>query len=193
VFSVETDLVAEGGVNHAVHALLQWVPRGATVSLVHNAARLVPDTALTVDAPVMTAMLQLQLVVPVALNRGLMAALTPGSSILYVGSTLSLKAVPGLASYVTSKHAVVGLMRATSQDGAGRQVHSACVCPGLTQTEMLEARAAVGGVDVAALEAKNLFRRLVQPTEVASVLRFCAETPAVNGAVIRADLGQVET
>ena len=39
-----------------------------------------------------------------------------GSSVVYVGSTLSEIGVPGRLSYVASKHALVGLMRATVQD-----------------------------------------------------------------------------
>ena len=60
-----------------------------------------------------------------------------GSSILYVGSTLSEKAVPQMSSYVISKHAMIGLMRSTCQDLFGRFIHTACICPGATETEML--------------------------------------------------------
>jgi 3-oxoacyl-[acyl-carrier protein] reductase len=193
VMSVEADLLAPGGAKAAAVALRAWLPAGATVSLVHNAAKLVTDSAFAVDSEAFVSTLQLQVVVPAQLNTLLGSAFSPGSSILYVGSTLSLKGVAGFTSYVTSKHAVVGLMRATSQDGGPRQVHSACILPGLTQTEMLDMRAKGGGVDLAALEKKNLFGRLVQPSEVASVIVFCATNPTVNGAVIRADLGQVET
>jgi 3-oxoacyl-[acyl-carrier protein] reductase len=61
----------------------------------------------------------------------------PGSSVLYVGSTLSEKAVPGSFSYVVSKHAQLGMMRATCQDLMGTGIHTAMVCPGFTDTEML--------------------------------------------------------
>ena len=53
------------------------------------------------------------------------------SSVLYVGSTLSEKAVPGSFSYVVSKHAQLGMMRATCQDLMGSGIHTATGLPGL--------------------------------------------------------------
>ena len=44
--------------------------------------------------------------------------------------------MPHSFSYVVSKHALVGMMRATCQDLAGREIHTACICPGFTDTEM---------------------------------------------------------
>lgn len=64
---------------------------------------------------------------------------TQGSSVIFVGSTLSEKAVANRASYVTTKHAVVGLMRSYVQDLFGSGVHTAVVCPGFTDTPMLQA------------------------------------------------------
>jgi 3-oxoacyl-[acyl-carrier protein] reductase len=61
-----------------------------------------------------------------------------GSSVIFIGSTLSEKAVANRASYVTTKHAVVGLMRSYVQDLFGSGVHTAVVCPGFTDTPMLQ-------------------------------------------------------
>ena len=72
------------------------------------------------------------------LNRHLLPAMGPGSGILYVGSTLSEKAVAGAFSYVISKHAQLGMMRASCQDLAGTGIHTAMICPGFTDTEMLK-------------------------------------------------------
>ena len=36
------------------------------------------------------------------------------------------------------------------------------------------------------------FGRLIEPAEIAATIRFCAESPVVNGAVLHANLGQVE-
>lgn len=165
---------------------------GSTICLVHNAAVLEKDTALTLSTARMRAVLELNVVVPAVLNALLSPAMGPGSSILYVGSTLSEKAVAGTASYVTSKHALVGLMRATCQDAAPRGIHTACVCPGFVDTEML--RAHVGGnVEILkSLSAMSGHGRLVKPDEIAALLYACATQPVVDGAVIHANLGQVE-
>ncbi len=71
------------------------------------------------------------------LNRSLLTAMPQGSSVLYVGSTLSEKAVAGAFSYIVSKHAQLGMMRATCQDLMGRGIHTALICPGFTDTSML--------------------------------------------------------
>ncbi|MDP7389608.1 MAG: SDR family oxidoreductase, partial [Pseudomonadales bacterium] len=113
-----------------------------------------------------------------------------GSSVLYVGSTLSEKAVPGLASYVTSKHAVAGLMRATCQDLAGTGVHTVCINPGFTNTEML--RDHVPADVMPQIAVMSAFERLIEPEEIAQALLFAAHNPVLNGAVINANLGQIE-
>ena len=113
-----------------------------------------------------------------------------GSAILYLGSTLSEKAVPGSYSYVITKHATIGMMRATCQDLAGRGVHTACICPGFTDTEMLRQHVPESAMeDVCAMSAYN---RLIDPDEIAETLFWAANNPVINGAVLHANLGQVE-
>ena len=49
-----------------------------------------------------------------------------------------MKAVPNSFSYILSKHAQVGIMRATRQDLMGKGIHTALINPGFTDTEMLQ-------------------------------------------------------
>ena len=114
-----------------------------------------------------------------------------GSAILYVGSTLSEKAVPGSYSYVVTKHATIGMMRATCQDLAGRGVHTACICPGFTDTEML--RRHVPEEAMEGVRAMSAYNRLIDPDEIADTLFWAASNPVINGSVIHANLGQVES
>ena len=114
-----------------------------------------------------------------------------GSSILYVGSTLSEKAVPRSFSYVTTKHATIGMMRATCQDLAGSQIHTACICPGFTDTEML--RAHVPDEAMESISAMSAFGRLVEPTEIAQALFWASDNAVINGSIIHANLGQIES
>jgi NAD(P)-dependent dehydrogenase (short-subunit alcohol dehydrogenase family) len=116
--------------------------------------------------------------------------MAPGSSILYVGSTLGEKAVPNSFSYVTSKHASIGMMRSTCQDLAGTGIHTACINPGFTDTEML--REHVPADVMPQIAAMSAFERLIQPEEIAQTLLFAAQSPVINGATINANLGQVE-
>ena len=126
------------------------------------------------------------------LNRELIGSMAAGSSIIYVGSTLSEKAVSGAYSYVISKHAQLGQMRATCQDLSGSGIHTAMVCPGFTDTEMLKQHLG-GDVDLMLeIGSQNSFGRLVKPEEIANVVVWAHESPVANGSVIHANLGQKE-
>ena len=160
--------------------------------LVHNAGMHASDSAINVDAAVMRDSFNVNVIAPAMLNTLVAPYLKAGSSILYIGSTLSEKAVAGCVSYVASKHAVIGLMRSTCQDLVGKGIHTACICPGFTDTEML--RHHVGNSeevlkDIATVCTQN---RLIQPTEIADTVYFCAINAVINGTVLHANLGQVE-
>ena len=173
-------------------ALRHAVAGSERICLVHNAGLLGKDSVLDLDGEQLARALQVNVVAPQQLNRLLLPGMRVGSSIVYVGSTLGEKAVAGACSYVISKHALIGLMRATCQDLAGRGIHTACVCPGFTDTEMLRAHVGADESILAALAASMTFGRLIAPEEIAATIRFCALNPVINGSVIHANLGQVE-
>ena len=158
--------------------------------LIHNAALLANDSVSTTDSDEFRRILEINLVAPNSLNQLLIPLMAKGSSILYVGSTLGEKAVPNSFSYVTSKHASIGMMRATCQDLAGRGIHTACINPGFTDTEML--RAHVPEDVMPQIAAMSAFERLIRPEEIAETLLFAAQSPVINGATINANLGQIE-
>ena len=160
------------------------------IALVHNASRLANDTAAATPSAALRAVLEVNVVAVNALNQLVLPHMKPGSCILFVGSTLAEKAVPGSFSYVLSKHAQVGMMRATCQDLAGTGVHTACVCPGFTDTEML--RQHVPPEAMEAVRGMSAFGRLIDPAEIAQALAWAAGAPVLNGSVIHANLGQVE-
>ena len=160
------------------------------VAMIHNASRLENDSATeTADQPFRDVM-QINVLAINSLNRWLIPRMGDGSSILFVGSTLSEKAVPGSFSYVVSKHAQVGMMRATCQDLAGTGIHTACVCPGFTDTEMLRDHVPADAMD--SVRGMSAFNRLIEPGEIADALLWAATSPVINGSVIHANLGQVE-
>ena len=114
------------------------------------------------------------------------------SSVLYVGSTLSEKAVAGAFSYVISKHAQLGMMRASCQDLAGTGIHTAMVCPGFTETEMLKQHLGGDTSLMHEIGSQNGFGRLVDPDEIAAALIWAQANPVINGSVMHGNLGQVE-
>ncbi|NPD22262.1 SDR family oxidoreductase [Corallococcus sp. AB004] len=191
VVNVTVDLAVPGW-EPAVEAALRDGAGPGRLSVIHNAALYEHDDALTMDADHLRRVLEVNVVAPLVLNRLARPLLTDGSSLLYVSSTLGEKAVKGVASYVTTKHALIGMMRATCQDLAGTQVHTACVCPGFTDTEMLREHMGTDPSVRASVAGMTTFGRLITPEEISGVLYLCATTPVLNGAVIHANLGQIE-
>jgi NAD(P)-dependent dehydrogenase (short-subunit alcohol dehydrogenase family) len=190
VENIAIDLAAPDALQHAGDALSDLEP--GVFHLVHNAARLTSESVRNIEIDDFRQTIDINIVAPQILNRLLLPLMQAGSSIIYVGSTLSEKAVPNSFSYVTTKHANVGMMRATCQDLAGSSIHTACVCPGFTNTEMLRAHVGESEDILQSIAAGSTFGRLIEPDEVAEAICFAARNPVINGAIIHANLGQIE-
>ena len=189
VINLEADFTVSGWQDLIQDQLRGHLEGADRVVVVHNAGLHVNDSTMKVGADGMRRSMEVNVIAPAILNTLVDPFLSPGSSIIYIGSTLSEKAVAGCAPYVVSKHAILGLMRSTCQDLRGRQVHTACICPGFTDTEMLREHVGESLEDILAL---CTFDRLVEPREIAECILFCAENPVINGTVMHANLGQVE-
>ena len=163
------------------------------ITLVHNAASMINDSARDADTEAFRRVMDLNVTAPQILNQAVIPKMGAGSSILYIGSTLSEKAVANTFSYVTSKHAIIGMMRATCQDFAGSGIHTACICPGFTDTEMLRIHVGEDEAVLDSIAGLCTFNRLIAPAEIASTIYFAATNPVINGSVIHANLGQVES
>lgn len=186
---IGADLAAPGWSEALAPALLDAVAGSAAVALVHNSALQIPGGVNVLEEADLRAMLEVNVVAPVLLNRLLLPHMPQGSCVLYLGSTLSLRATPHMAAYVTCKHALLGLMRSTCQDLAGTGIHTALVCPGFTDTEMLRS---YGGEALERLAGLSTQGRLIAPGEIAEVIYFGATHPVVNGATLGADSGLIE-
>ena len=193
-----TDLCADlsdpESVKELAHSLTSQIMeiQPTSVCLVHNAALMLKDSATDTDDALLAEVLQINTLAINHLNRELLPLMPSGSSLLFVGSTLSEKAVKGAFSYVVSKHAQLGMMRATCQDLMGRGIHTALVCPGFTDTEMLRNHIGQDEEIIKAISAMNSFGRLVEPEEIARLIVWAHDNPVINGAVLHGNLGQVE-
>jgi NAD(P)-dependent dehydrogenase (short-subunit alcohol dehydrogenase family) len=192
VTDVLVDLADGEAVARALARLRELVRPGERVHLIHNAARSLADSITNFDARACEQMMRINVVSPAELTAGLVPLMGAGSSVIFIGSTLSEKAVPGVLSYVTSKHALVGLVRATVQDLFGRQIHAVCVCPGFVDTELLAPLRARGPEAMTSILSMVSYGRLLSPDEIAAVVVFATANPSLNGAIVHANLGQLE-
>ena len=193
VINLSADFSELDWVDDIADALRQHTEKADQITLVHSAGMLLKDQVGALPADQLRRVIEVNVVAASMLNDMLIPQMGDRSAIIYVGSTLSEKAVPGNASYVISKHAVIGLMRSTCQDLAGSGIHTACVCPGFTDTEMLRDNVGNDPEILKAIAAMQTFGRLVEPGEIAEAIYAVATQPVFNGSVIHANLGQVSS
>ncbi|MEJ1160872.1 SDR family NAD(P)-dependent oxidoreductase [Prosthecomicrobium sp. N25] len=123
--------------------------------------------------------------------------------IVNVASTAGLVGYPYVAAYVAAKHGLVGLTRALALEVARKGVTVNAVCPGFTETPLLDGSVATivektGRTAEAArsdLARANPMGRLVTPEEVADAVVWLASpgAAAVNGQAIAIAGGEVMT
>lgn len=192
VTNLTIDLTEKGWDLQNKEAIQEAVKGSKRLCLVHNAGLLVKDSVNHMDVTTMREVMEISVVAPCILNNIMIPLMKKGSSILYVGSTLSEKAVKDTASYATAKHAVNGLMRATCQDLHGKGIHTACICPGFTETEMLFTHLGQRQDVIDSIAETMSEKRLIKPNEMAEFIYYCANSPVINGATLHAHLGQLE-
>lgn len=188
--NIAVDLTADNWQQVVMQTLEPELKNPRKISLVHNAAMLATDTVEDVDQAVLEKNLQLGVVVPSLLNKLIIPFMQQPSSILYVGSTLSEQACPNAYSYIVTKHAVAGMMRATTQDLFGKPIHAACICPGFTETEMLQDRIGDNNEVWSQIKATVSENRLIAPEEIADLIYYAATHSVLNGSILHANLGQ---
>jgi NAD(P)-dependent dehydrogenase (short-subunit alcohol dehydrogenase family) len=189
--NIDIDLSAQNWTQTVESQLLPSLSNAEQIVLVHNAGAIIKDSLSSLDVDAFKRVLNINVIAPAQLSHLVLPSMHKGSSIIYIGSTLGEIAVPQSCAYVTSKHALIGLMRSTCQDLAGTGIHTACVCPGFTDTEMLRAHVGHSEEILQGLSQRVTQGRLIQPGEIANTIYFCAQNPVINGAVIHANLGQV--
>jgi len=121
--------------------------------------------------------------------------------IINVASTAGLTGYPYVSAYCASKHGVIGLTRALALELARTDVTVNAICPGFTDTPLIEAAVAnISGKTgrsheeaVAALAKSNPQGRLVSPQEVADTALWLASAGAssITGQAIAVAGGEI--
>jgi NAD(P)-dependent dehydrogenase (short-subunit alcohol dehydrogenase family) len=126
---------------------------------------------------------------------------TDWGRIITVSSIAGLKGLKGAPCYAASKHGLIGLTRALSEDYMAEPYTFNALCPGYVDTPIVErnttsiaARAGISQVDARNVMINaNRHKRLIEPSEVAAAaLWLCLPgSQSVNGQAIEIAGGQV--
>jgi len=125
----------------------------------------------------------------------------PGARLINIASTAGLTGYPYVAAYCAAKHGVIGLTRALALEFARSGITVNAVCPGFTETPLIERAVATivaktgrtSEVARTELARSNPQGRLVTPVEVADAVLWLASPAAssINGQAIAVAGGEV--
>lgn len=118
-----------------------------------------------------------------------------GGVIVNTSSIASLGAVPNASAYIASKYGVIGLTKAAAVEYIGAGIRVNAVCPGITDTPMIERISRQQGVADQPDDARvtqELMGRIGRPEEIAeAVLWLCSDAASfVTGHALVVDGGK---
>lgn len=140
--------------------------------------------AQVIDINLMGAFRTIKAALPAMLARG-------SGVVVATASVAGLIGAPGLAAYVASKHAVVGLVKSTALNVAAQGIRVNALCPGMVDTAMLDALASDQPGLREALMAMNPMKRIASPEDIAGAALWLASDQAgfVTGHCLAVDGG----
>jgi NAD(P)-dependent dehydrogenase (short-subunit alcohol dehydrogenase family) len=155
------------------------------------------------DADVWYEMLRINLDGPYHLSRLVLPSMVERryGRLVYTSSTAGQVAERAGSAYTSSKHGLIGLMRAVAQDAGAYGVTSNAVLPGWVRTEMAE-RSARAEAEERGVTPEQVWTeraaiyppgRVATPREVAEAIAFLAseESSGISGEAITVALGGV--
>lgn len=113
-----------------------------------------------------------------------------GGSIVNTASVSGVHAVPNIAIYTASKHAVIGLTKAAAAEYSIKGIRVNCVCPGFVLTNMTKGQ--FNAEAEAAIAAQHPIGRFAEPEEIAEAVLWLLSDRASfsTGSQLFVDGGQ---
>ena len=190
--AVLADVTREDSVVAAVEQALEAYGR---IDVLHNHAGVLHEndcSILDIDEATIDAVLAVNVKGMMLVAKHVARAMVQSGrgSIVNTASDLSLVALPGVCTYVTSKSAIPGLTRSMSVDLAPYGIRVNAICPGFTYTRMT-AGLMVNSEAFEAMRKTYLIQRLGQPDDIARAVLFLASDDAgyITGALLPIDGG----
>ncbi len=188
----QTDVAREDSVAELFAGVVgRW---GQPAVLVNNAGIYYQADALQTPLSAWNEVLAVNLTGAFLCSKRAASAMSEGGAIVNVASEAGLVGIRGQVAYNVSKAGLISLTRSCAVDFAARGIRVNCVCPGTTDTPLVQAalaRAPDAQALRRALEQARPAGRLGQPEEIAAAILFLAgdEARYATGAVLSVDGG----
>lgn len=189
VEGIQLDLTNVATVNSELAAL------GDVAVLVNNAGRNSSGTALSIDLPEWSAVMDTDLRSAWVASRAILPAMTErgGGAIVNVASVHAHMTSADAFPYAAAKSGLLGLTRSMAVDFGPKGIRVNSVSPGYTRTRLVDRFLAsdVSGELERTVEEKHPLRRIADPSEIAEVIAFLASDRAsfITGADVVIDGG----
>ena len=188
--AVRTDVSQEAEVRALIEAVLKrW---GGLDVLVNNAGIYHQADAVGTPEAVWNNVLAVNLTGAFLCIKYAVPAMLRGGAIVNVASEAGLVGIRNQVAYNVSKGGMISLTRSCAVDFASKGIRVNCVCPGTTDTPLVQAavgRAPEPRAARRALEEIRPLNRLGEPEEIAAAILYLAAAGYATGAVLSVDGG----